>query len=228
MADYLSLGGARAYELDITIPYLGMASGDIKMAQTDATLTGAQVLVIGTMTVQCSIYRIATFAGETIARIFGGFGGWNTNLGPQGYQNPGGIMASTLLQDAAANVGEQVNVVADYSVGNFFAREGGNPPVTASVPAGKLLRQLASCWWIDFAGVTQVQSARPSNTIQSDFQVVNYDPGRGLFDVTTESPQDWQPGNTFASMFLPGTSTISSTRIHCKESGEMALHVLAA
>ena len=227
MSAYLSLGGQQAYEANVLIPFYGAWIADVKLAETPTALMGNQSLVIGTMTLMGNIYRGGAFAGEFSARMTAGYGGWSTNIGSQAYQNPTGIMASTILQDAAATVGEQITVGADYSVGTNFVREGGNPPTTAYVPAGKLLRQLASLWWIDLTGMTQVQQARTTMAIMSDFQIEEYDHGKGLFRITTENPQDWMPGNTFSNINMPTAVTISSTRIHCKDNGEMHLTVLS-
>jgi hypothetical protein len=219
VSDYLSLGGNRAHTADVQIPLYGLWTADVALAEPPASLSGATALVIGSMTLAGYIYRGASFAGSYRARLVGGFGGWQATLPAQAYQNPGGIQASTLLQDAAATVGEQVNVVADYNVGAFYSRE--------QAPAARLLRMLASTWWVDLAGVTQVQIARPTNTIQSSFQVIEYWPDKGMFEITTESPQDWAPGAVFSSVFTPTPTTVSAVRIHSKDSGELTLGVLA-
>ena len=205
--------------LDLQIPYLGCAVADVSLA-LPGTFAGSQILTVGNLTLTMATLRGQSFAGEYKARLYGGFGGWPTTLTAQAYQNPGGLMASTILKDAAANVGEQVNVVSDYTVGQFWTVE--------AKAAAYQLRILASLWWTDPAtGITQVNDARPSSKITSDFEVIDYEPGKGLFKVTTEDPASWMPGNTFVNAFLPTTFTISSTRIVCAEDGDMHLSVLS-
>ena len=217
--NYLDLNGSRAVKVDIQIPYLGAIVADVEMA-LPGTFTGTQLLTVGNLVISAAQNRGGNFAGEFKTQLVGGFGGWPTVLTAQAYQNAGGIMASVILKDAAANVGEKVNVVSDYTLGQFWTVE--------AAPASRQLRILAQLWWIDPAtGITQVNNTRPSNAISSDFEVIEYNPAKGLFKITSEDPASWMPGNTFVNPFLPGPSTISSTRIVCDDSGEMHLHVLS-
>jgi hypothetical protein len=233
VTNYLDLGGNRIATLDLLIPYLGIPVVDIELALAPApgSLSGQQTLTIGNLSFVTTSVRGGDFAGEAKIRAVAGFGAWLQNIAPQGYQNPSGVMASTVLQDAASTVGEQIAVLADLNVGNFWSREGSNDP-NSPVPAARVLRSLCPLWWVDPAtGITQAYctggNVRPSTAIQSDFEVIDWNPGTGLLKITTEDPASWQPGNTFSNVFMGGaTVTISQTRIVCKGDGDMSLHVL--
>ena len=225
--NYLDLSGARAVKVDLQVPYVGATVADVELAlPAQNGFSGQYTLSIGNLALLMSPLRGGSFAGESRMRLVGGFGGWQTSVKAQGYQNPSGIQASMILQDTASACGEQVAMLADTTVGAFWSVEG------APAQAAKALRLLAPLWWIDPAtGITQVYATsgnvRKATAIASDFQVIEWDPGKGLFLITTEDPASWQPGCTFTNTFMGGvTATISSTRIKCDGEGQMHLSVL--
>ena len=59
---YISLNGARAVKVDLTIPYQGMALADVELA-VPGTFTGPQALVLGNLTLTGTAIRTAPFAG---------------------------------------------------------------------------------------------------------------------------------------------------------------------
>jgi hypothetical protein len=222
--NYLDLNGARVVAVDVQTPYYGAFVADVELA-LPGIFSGPQVLTIGNLVLTCSTLRAGSFAGQYKARLFGGFGGWPKKLSAQAYQNAGGILASTILQDAATNVGERVAMLDDSTVGQFWTVE--------ARAAAYQLRTLAPLWWIDPAtGVTQVLTepcaTRPPSTITSDFEALEANLGKGSFTITTEDPASWQPGASFQSTFLPQAFTIGSCRIVCGGEGDMHLSVLSA
>lgn len=222
---YASVNGQLATRLSIAIPYYGMWEGDVELA-TPQVITNPVTLVIGNLTMVGAIVRANTFAGVTYLRLVGGGGGWRKSIVPQAYANPSGVRLSTMLNDLAVNVGEQVNLFADENLGGYFIREGSTSETT--VRASRILRQLAGDeWWIDTSGVTQV-GARPTGTaITSDFSVVSWDPGRGAAEIATEDLASWLPSNTFTAPTVPVTQTISLTRVDIDRVGTMRLKILA-
>ena len=225
--NYLDLSGARVVKVDLELPYAGAPVADLELAlPAQNRFSGQYTLTIGNLALLMTPLRGGSFAGESKVRLVGGFGGWQKGATAQGYQNPNGLQASTILQDTATACGEQVAVVSDNAIGLFWSVEG------APARAAKILRLLCPLWWIDPAtGITQCccapKSTRTATAIKSDFEALSWDPGRGIFDIATEDPGSWQPGNTFTNPFLVATSTISSTRIVCSGEGEMRLSVLS-
>jgi hypothetical protein len=225
--NYLDLSGQRVVTIDLLIPYQGAAIADIDLALPPPNgFAGQYTLSIGNLAVMMTPLRGGAFAGESKVRLVGGFAGWQKSVPAQGYQNPAGLQASMILQDTAAACGEQVSVLADQTLGQFWNVEG------SPAQAAKVLRLLAPLWWVDpSSGVTQCYcspgSTREATAISSDFEAIDWNPGKGLFDITTEDPVSWQPGNTFTNVFLSVTSTISATRIKCSGDGDMHLRVLS-
>lgn len=220
---YATFGSLRIVSGSINLPMYGAWVADLVFALTDNVPSTPTPLVLGNLTLTGTVIRTANFAGARSARIVAGAAGWRNNVTARAYQNPGGISLSTVLGDAAAEVGEQVNVVAasNGSIGTDFIRR--------AAPASRLLRYLAGpVWYIDNAGVTQVAPARSSTAITSDFQVTEWSGGKGLFQIAAEDVASWQPGNTFTSPVTVATQTISTTRLDIDNDGTFRLHVLTA
>lgn len=215
---FAALNGRRVISGAITFPYYGAWVADVVLSVSD-TIPTLSTLTLEDLTLSCAVYRQFSFAGSRSARLVGGFGGWRKTIPAQAYQSAGGIKASLLLGDAAALVGEKVNVVTDQTVGSLFVRE--------AAPAQRLLRQLAgSLWWVDSKGTTQV-GPRTSTAILSSFTAVEWSGAKGRFNIATEKLSDWMPGQTFTSPTVTATQTIGSTTIAIDNDGTLRLTVLA-
>lgn len=216
MSAFASFAGLRVVAGSIAIPLYGMWSGDITLAaDTAPPFTGA--LVLGDLSLAGFVYREANFAGSVRARVAAGFGGWHKTVASKHYALASGVARSMILRDVAAEVGELVNVPTDYTVPNYVRR---------NAPASDVLRRFASPdWYIDGAGVTQVQ-AWPVTRIASSFTVIDQDGAQGLVEVATETYADWMPGRTFASPFLKSTLQNAGVRFDFAEDGTFRLHVL--
>lgn len=216
---YVALNGKRVTQAHVTIPYYGAWVADVTLAVFDEIDT-SETLTIGNLSLKGAVYRVASFAGALSARIVAGGAGWRQTVPAQGYYNPKGINASIVLRDAAALVGEQVNIASDYSLGTQYARE--------NAPASRVLAQLAGPeWWIDNSGVTQIGS-RPSTAITTPFQLLHWYGGKGSFQLATEDVASWMPGNTFTnSIMAPVVATIGVTEIVAGNDGKVRLTVLS-
>ena len=216
---FASLNGERLQSAHVTIPYYGAWVADVVLATPDviptqSTLTIADLILTGT------VYRMASFAGARSARIVGGFGGWRKTVPAQNYQANSGIRLSLVLKDAAAIVGEQVNVANDQTLGTSFTRE--------SAPAERLLRQLAGPeWFVDTKGITQV-GPRAGGAVSTPFTVVSWSGARGQFEIATENLSDWLPAKTFTANTVTTTQTVATTTIDMDNDGKLRLHILNA
>jgi hypothetical protein len=221
MTAFATLGGLTVNTVDLVFPLYGAWAGDVTMSGPVLPTLPTQ-LVIGQLTLQCAALRAGAFTGMTTVRVVGGFGGWRTVIPAQAYSNPGGLFASLLLGDAAAAVGEQVVITPDYVVGSSFTRR--------TAPASRVLSRLAgSLWWIDPpTGITQIAPVRPTSVIQTDFQVEDYNPGKGLLHIATENPNNWMPGNTFANANILSPLTISTTRLQSDDKGKLRVSVMVS
>lgn len=219
MSGSVQLNGARVTSATITIPIYGAWSADVEIEGTTA-ISPKVTLVIGGLSLVGTVIRQAAFAGARKVRIVGGAAGWRKQIAARGYSLPSGVRASVIIADAASESGETIGATLTNVVGNFFVRR--------KVKAERVLKLLANnVWYIDAAGVTQVQE-RPTSRIVSPFTVTKWDGGRGIFEIATETYQDWVPGRTFTTNTVPDAQTISSVTIDADNEGRVRLTVMTA
>ena len=220
----LSLNGVQIMSTRVVIPLYGLWTADVALtsAQPEPSTPGGCSLALGNLSLVGTAFRAANFAGCRTSRIVGGYGGWRNPVSPRSYRNPAGVSLTMILQDLAAEVGEQIAVAQESTIGNLFTRgTPGRQPVASDV-----LRQIAGpSWWVDGSGKTQV-GPRPSSAISSTFLVESWHGAQGSFEVSTEDPASWLPGNTFSNDTLASAQTISMTTILAENSGKVRLRVL--
>jgi hypothetical protein len=218
MTDFAAFAGQRAIKASVGIPYYGTWCADVTLAISGTIPSAASVLVLGDLSLMGTVVRAASFAGSRSARIAGGFGGWPREVSAQAYRGSN-VRASTVLRDAAALVGERVQVDANDTNLGRFTREAG--------PASRVLRQVAGpLWWTAPDGVTHV-GPRASTPITSAFDVIGWSGKTGKFTIATEVLADWQPGRTFTAPTVSGAQTISHVSIEMANDGRLRLEVLA-
>lgn len=200
----------------LTIPYFGTWSADVAISSPNE-VPNACVLAVGALSLVGFVDRTAPFAGSRNIRLAGGYGGWRKPLGARAYGSSVGVMLSTVLGDAAIEVGEKIVIDTDRELGSAFVRSEG--------PASRLLRSVASLWWIAQDGTTRL-AERDASAIKSAFQVIEFDGGKGRFSIATETPQDWMPGRTFSSATVPSSVRIASVTHHLGNSGTARMEVL--
>lgn len=214
----ITINGERVVSGSITIPYYGAWAADAILASSMA-IPDEAALVVGDLSLSGKSIRSASFAGSRSARIVGGRAGWRTELPPKGYSHAAGVKLSTVLGDAAREVGERIVVAADRTIGSHWARIGGEK-------AERVLHLLLDGkWWIAPNGDTRID-ARDASPITSPFTVIAWSGGKGLFEIATESIAPWQPGRTFTAPNVAGVQTISSVTIEVDNAGKLRLHVL--
>lgn len=217
MSAFLAFAGTRAHESAITIPMSGIWVADMSFAET-TTLPTTGALTCGNLSLTGTVYRHNVYAGQRVARIVGGYGGWLKTLKARAYYLPGGISLSMVLGDAASEVGEKLSIASDHTVGDYFVRE--------AAPAQRIMRQLAGLgWYVDTDGTTRV-GARSSKSVTGEYLVNSYNPGLGSLTISTESYEEWLPGNTFANALVTEPQTISTVRIDCDNSGTLRHTIL--
>jgi hypothetical protein len=190
---FASINGLRCHELTITIPARGIWIADAQSPEDLPSTTGAATIALAGLTLTGFIVRAGNFLDDSSARVVGGHGGWDTEIGERYYQNPFGVKLRQVLTDAATAAGERITfTVADQSIGAFYARK--------RAPAKRALNQLASQWWVGADGATTV-GPRPNTPIVSRFDVIadGTDLGIGRVQIATDKPEDWLPGVLFAA-----------------------------
>ena len=218
MADFASIAGVRIVSGSLAIPLFGLWAADLSLATTDNVPANATV-AIGNMSLVGHVYRQAQFGGERKVRVVAGFGGWRQPLPARHYQLSGGIKLSLVLRDAALEVGEQINIPNDSTIGSDYVRE--------AAPASRVLRQLAGPdWYVDPTGVTQIRPW-PTTQVTSDYTIESRDGGAGLVVVATEDLASWLPGSTFSNQFTNNaTVTNRGVRFRFDDGGTLRLEVL--
>lgn len=220
MSAFASVNGIRIVEGSLTIPSYGAWAADFKLATPDPQQASASV-VIGNLTLAGTAIRTAPFVGAREWRGVAGGHGWPNTLQPRAYGNSS-VMLSTVLNDAALELGEKVSVQQDVSLGPGYTR----PLGQAGPPTGaELLYQLGVSWWIDANGVTQI-GTRSTQAVPPDFQVMNERSGFGLFDIATEDYASWVPGATFTAPTVTGTVTVSSVTFSVTNDGVLRMAAL--
>lgn len=215
---YLALNGRRIVSARVTVPFYGAWCADVTLAIAD-TIPLTSVLTIGDLTLNGTIFRMASFSGSRSARLVGGGAGWRKVIPAQAYYNPLGVRASIVLGDAASIVGERLNLVTDSVLGTSYVRE--------AAPAERVLRLIAGAqWWIDSSGVTQV-GPRAGGAITSPFQIINWSGGKGWFDVSTETLSDWMPGRTFSNSNVTKAQQIGMVTYVADNDGKLRVNVLS-
>lgn len=192
---FCGIGTNRIIEATITIPNYGIWYADVKFDQ-DVTMgeTGFS-LDLADLSMRASVYRRGNYQGSTRARIIGGAAGWHQKISAKFYDHVVGVKASMVLQDAAREVGESIQLANDFIVGPSFVRQ--------EAHAGRVLSQLAgSLWFMRPDGVTY-SGARDSSFITSRFDVIGFNTAEGRGTVATDFPADWMPGRKFSTALVP-------------------------
>jgi hypothetical protein len=217
VTNYATYAGLRITHGVISIPYVGLWAADVKLADSTVAPSRGSV-VLGSLTLVGALGRSGALGGSRGIAVNGGAGGWRTTIPALGYANSAGVRLATILEDVAREIGE---TVAGYStsdtVGAHYARHSG--------VAAMVLRDLCPIWWVRPDGVTTTE-ARSTAAISTPFQIESRDGANGKITVSTERPDDWMPGRTFAGPTMPDAQSIAHTFITCDEGGKLRVEVL--
>jgi hypothetical protein len=214
----ITINGAAVTVASITISMFGAWSADVTLP-AGSTISSPATIVAGDLSIVGTVVRQGAYSNSTLARVVGGAAGWRKVLPVRGYSHAAGVLLSSVVGDAASEVGETVTISTDRSLGGHYAREGGQK-------AERILHLLVDGqWWIDNTGRTRLD-ARDASPIVMPFTVVSWMPSKGVFEIATESLSSWTPGRTFTASTVAGTQTISSVTIAASNEGKLRLTVL--
>lgn len=218
MTVYASYEGRRVVSAYVSVPYYGAPAADLVMG-TDEAVPDRGAVVLGPLTMRASVTRQGVLAGTRGVGLVGGEGGWRSVVPAAGYANASGVRLATVLEDVARACGETVRGYdTAATVGLHYARAGAQ--------AVRVLRDVGGpLWWVGLDGVTYL-SARATGPIATPFAVESRDGANGRLRVSTEHPQDWMPGRTFAGPTFPDVLTIAHTGITLGEDGKLRVEVL--
>lgn len=186
-----TLAGHTATDASITIPAWGVSYADVSL-DGELTLTGRVTLVVADLTLQATVLAGGPAQGRSFYRLVAGAGGWGKTIPRKSYSNDLGVKLSTVLGDAAAAVGETLDLTSfDTStrLGPQFVRPEG--------PACRVLELVSpSAWYVREDGVTRL-GARPSSTLAATAaRTSQLDLARGTLTLASETIAGILPGLT--------------------------------
>jgi hypothetical protein len=141
--------------------------------------SGAVTLSVGGQTMRGTVdpRSSGTFGQTGRARVVAGAGAWDKSVASQDFTNDGGITSTTVYQQTALAIGEQVVDLAPTLLGVKWERTAG--------PASRVFRDAP--WWVDLSGVTQVGAPRAVSTPPDSLVIHEWDPTRQRITFSCES-----------------------------------------
>lgn len=155
-------------------------------------------------------------SGEVVetgsACVLGGAAGWRRPIDALGYTNDGGVLASTVIRDAAELVGERFEIVAGVDPQSPTARElnlGRGFFHFGRRPAAEVVERIApGRWWVGPDGTTRIGARPRPFTKAGTYEVLRWWPLSRRAELVVESPLTLVPG----AVLLPeGPLTVPRT-----------------
>lgn len=183
-----TLNGLRVTSARVNIPAWGCWYAE---AQVDGehTLTGSVTLKIADATYAGTVLSGGPRLGRSSYRIVAGAGGWGRPLPKKPYANDAGVKVSTVVGDAAREVGETISTISSsLRVGSSFERIEGDP-------ASRVLQAVADqAWYVDEAGVTHLGARAAGALVGKVTRLEPVDLARGKVVLGAESIATILPG----------------------------------
>jgi hypothetical protein len=193
-----SLSGIDVVAGRLVVPFSGLWHADLLLSSA-TDIAGPQTLLFAGSSWVCAYVRAIDWSGQRGVRVVAGRAGWRKQVPAKQY-GQGVIATQQVLADAAAACGEAppvVDATVPPTVGSAFLR--------ASGTGSKVLNEvLAGAWWADMTGIVQTAPRLPT-PIASSFQAVRVEMAEGLYEITTDTPNDWMPGKSFQNLAVSGT-----------------------
>jgi hypothetical protein len=180
---FATLNDQRATSLRLVVPNVGSWYADVDL-DTKVDLSGRATLKMGAVTFKGTIFDVfsGTFGLATKARLVGGANGWASDVVAKHYHNDAGVKSSTILTDAAREVGESLDAskITDR-IGVDYVRKAG--------PASRVLEQILGVtpWWVDYDGITRC-GARPEVEIVGTYDLLIFNQKDQLATIATDDP----------------------------------------
>jgi hypothetical protein len=181
---YAAVAGRGCSALSLYVPNVGAWVVEAFIPDGLDALDGSVVVTLGELTLIGTIDPDGSGVerGRQRLRIVAGGNGWGTILPAQGYANAAGITARNVAADAAAAVGE--------TLGTFEPEETylSDHYVRQTAPASRALESAIGAvpWWVAYDGTTQVQLRAESTPAADAYEVLDYDPGTRLAQLSVD------------------------------------------
>jgi hypothetical protein len=221
----LTVAGRLASEADITLPYAGTWIAHVTVEGVAALPSAAfgTTIVVGALSLVGTVVDQGPFGAGTRVRIVGGGNGWARRIPARAYQS-GGVAIRTLVSDAAAEVGERIGRIDGGSYGgSHYVRPAGK----ATDVLTRLRYDAGLTWWVGTDGATYALPARPETRIRGGYALESRDADGGAWTLVPDLPGEWMPGASFVPKLVPGTFTVSTSRIRCEVDGTIRVSILS-
>lgn len=181
-----SLNNITATHARVSIPAFGAWYAEVDL-DGEHTLSGVCSLVIADLTLSCAVLSGGPENGRSHYRLVAGSAKWGNTIPKKYYVDDAGVKASLVLQDAAAECGETIDVSnVTARLGAAFVRPAG--------PASRVLEQLfPQAWYIAENGTTTI-GARTAGTLPAGVTHGPVDLARGTVTLASESIATILPG----------------------------------
>jgi len=190
-----TLGGFSVSRASVYVGAWGTYWIDVDLPDPEE-LKGKTSFVCGSVSMACTVVSGGAVDGRAAYRLAGGAGGWGSEVPAKPYLDDAGVKLSSVIGDAAREVGESVDGLPKTRLGPHYARRTG--------PASQVLHALAPrSWRVDFDGVTRL-GLRPTTKYTGDAPRTMRDPGLNLIELATEDLTGLVPGVTIDGS-LPAT-----------------------
>lgn len=181
-----TLNGIRVTSSKVSIPSWGCWYADVSL-DGEHTISGDASLVIADLTLVGTVLSGGPQLGRSTYRIVAGKGGWRQAVARKAYANDAGVKLSTVVTDAAADVGETVGTLSTDRLGPAYVRQ--------ATSASRVLQDIApQGWYVDEAGVTQIGARAAGELVGSVTRIQPLDKARGKIVLAAESIATILPG----------------------------------
>lgn len=180
---FATLAGHSCARVVVQVPHNGPWWADVDLVEAPS-LSGSVELALGSLRLRGVI--LAQSSGSDLAqrrvRLLAGAGAWGKLLSPKAYHSDARIRARTVIQDAAREAGETVEMgtVGDTQIGIDYVRQAG--------AASRALEDVigTASWWVDFDGVTRFGTRPTSELADNACEVLEYSPRTRTATLSTD------------------------------------------
>jgi hypothetical protein len=187
-----TLNGLRATSARANLPAWGCWYADVAL-DGEHSLSGRVELKIADLTLVGSVLSGGPAKGRSFFRVVAGAGGWGRELPAKSYNSDAGVKVSTVVGDAAREVGETVAAIsADLRTGPAFVRPAAS--ADCSGRASLVLDRVAPRGWhVGEDGITRL-GLRASSPYVGTATKGPLDRARGTLTLAAESIATILPG----------------------------------
>lgn len=171
-APFATLAGERATRVRLSIGAVGPWLAEVDL-EGDPELSGRVELALGSLRLSGTIdpSHAGTHGAQRRVRVVAGAGGWGVPVSPKAYANDLGILARTIAEDAAREVGEELAAFTAGAerVGVAYVRQAG--------PASRVLEDVAggASWWVGYDGRTHVGTRAEVEAEPGTYEILEFD-----------------------------------------------------